>query len=68
MKKILACLAVALAVVLGVHGCHGTDPSANPLKPCPAGQVRRVENISPPFRYACFTATRPVTTHRKKWQ
>lgn len=67
MKKILACLAVAGAVVLGVHGCHGTDPSANPLKPCPAGQVRRVENISPPFRYACFTATH-VATHRKKRQ
>lgn len=67
MKRAAVAAVIAAAVVLGgAHGCQGTDPSPNPLKPCPAGQVRRVENVRPPFRYACYPATRPVTTHRKK--
>lgn len=69
MKKVVAVLAVAGAVALGVNGCHGTDPSPNPNKPCPAGQVRHVVNIKPVFEYECFPVTvRHVTTHRKKRQ
>lgn len=68
MKRAAAAAVVVLAVALGTaSGCQGTDPSPNPLKPCPVGQVRRVANVKPPFRYECFPAARNATrAHRKK--
>lgn len=65
MKRLAIAAAVTAAVVLGgAHGCQGTDPSPNPLKPCPIGQVRRAANAKPPFQYKRYPA--PATTHRKK--
>ncbi len=67
MKRLAAIVAIAAAVVLGgAHGCQGTDPSPNPLKPCPIGQVRRVANVKPPFQYKCYPNARTTTAHRKK--
>jgi len=70
VKRLAVTAVLAVAVVLGgAHGCQGTDPSPNPLKPCPVGQVRRVANVKPPWSYECFTDTRYGATtakHRKK--
>jgi hypothetical protein len=66
VKRIALAAVIAAAVVLGgAHGCQGTDPSPNPLKPCPVGQVRQAANVKPPFVYKCYPATR-TATHRKK--
>jgi hypothetical protein len=67
VKRLAVATVITAAVVLGgAHGCQGTDPSPNPLKACPLGQVRRVANVKPPFQYKCYPAPGRTTTHRKK--
>lgn len=55
-RRIIA-VALALAVALGAAGCQfhaGTDPSWNPFKPCPHGQVRVKDVTRPaPQQWVC---------------
>ena len=69
MKRIAIAALITAAVVLGgAHGCQGTDPSPNPLKPCPIGQVRWAANIKPPFQYKGYPDAHTTTAHQKKRQ
>lgn len=68
MRRAAISAVVALAIALGAaSGCQGTDPSPNPAKACPVGQVRKIVRFTPPFSYECFpVVTHGATVHRKK--
>jgi hypothetical protein len=61
--RILATLATAAAIALGVAGCTpphrdaGVPPSSNPLAACPHGDAGRIQDkwIRPPDWWVCVS-------------